>query len=237
MRLFNGSETRILVIAAHADDEVLGACGYLFLALQAGASVHIAILSTDSSSRDINDDTKNNLKNRRIAAARNNAKLMGWTLSLYDYPDNSFDTVGFLNIAKTIEREIADFNPTILLTHFPGDISKDHQIVSSAAITATRPLALHSPATILFFEICSSTHWWFGLPNNSFTPNLWVPLGTDAWQAKVQAIQSYADELREWPHPRSLDGIHVQAKYRGSEIGINMAEAFIIARTIATVAQ
>lgn len=235
MQLFNGSETRILVVAAHADDEVLGPCGLLTLAIRSGASVHVAILSTDSSSRNIDHNLREHLKRRRISAAKENAGALGWSLSLHDYPDNAFDTVGLLKITKSIEQEIVAFKPTILLTHFPGDINRDHQIVSSAAITASRPLSPHSPNLILFFEVFSSTHWGFGLPNNFFAPSLWVPLDTDSMRAKTRAIETYADELRQWPHRRSIEGIQVQAKYRGSEIGEELAEAFVIARAVAKI--
>lgn len=226
---------RILVVAAHADDEVLGAGGTLTQAIRLGASAHVVILSTDSLSRNVDDEKKAYLKKRRIDAANEAAKFGGWSLSLYDYPDNSFDTVSHLNITKLIEKEITAFKPSVLITHFPGDINKDHQIIASAAVTASRPYSAFFPPTILFFEIPSSTHWGFGLPNNSFTPSLWVSLSVDDLTAKTHAIGIYADELRQAPHPRSVEGIQIQARYRGSEIGTDMAEAFVIARTITRV--
>ncbi len=233
MKLFSGADARILVVAAHADDEVLGASGTLFSALRSGAAVHVLILSVDSSSRSLNEPTREALKRSRQHAAQQTAELMGWSLAMYDYPDNAFDTLPHLSIVKAIEKEIAAFQPTVVLTHFHGDISRDHQIAASATVTALRPVPERVPATLLFFEIRSSTGWGFGLPDGVFTPNLWVPLDAPAWQAKELALNAYKEELRDWPHPRSREGLLALAKYRGSELGVEMAEAFIVARAVA----
>jgi LmbE family N-acetylglucosaminyl deacetylase len=232
MNPFGNSAARILVIAAHADDEVLGAGGALFSAIRAGSSVHVAILSTASSSRGLDDAAQLRLQTRRIEAAQAAARMMGWTLSLHDYPDNAFDTYGLLTIAKTIEQEIASFKPTLLLTHFPGDLSTDHQQVATATLAVSRPIGRHAPSTVLFFEIASSTNWSFGQTTAQFAPSLWVELDEAAFQAKARAIELYADEMREWPHRRSLEGIRVQARYRGSEVSLDMAEAFVVARSV-----
>lgn len=227
-------DTRILVVAAHADDEVLGAGGTLYSAIRTGASVHVLIMSTGSLSRDIDEANRATLKERRIHSATAVATTMGWTLSLCDFPDNAFDTIRSLDITKSIEATIIDFKPDVIMTHYPGDISRDHQIVSSSVVAASRPTGddVNTPA-ILYFEVASSTNWNFGIPENKFQPNFWVKLDDDSLQSKLKAIQEYSDELREWPHPRSIESLTVQAKYRGAEIGEKISEAFIIARQVA----
>ena len=234
--MLNGPNARILVVAAHADDEVLGAGGTLYMAIQSGASIHVLILSTDSSSRDIDDAKRTEMKERRISASKSVAATMKWELSLFDYPDNAFDTVCTLDINKAIEKVIKSYQPTVIITHSPHDLSRDHQIVSSSVITASRPYGdgSHAP-TILYCEIASSTNWNFGIPENSFRPNLWVALDQQSLQSKLDSMKKYSDELRAWPHPRSIEGVTIQAKFRGSEVGVELSEVFVIARHISSV--
>ena len=49
---------------------------------------------------------------------------------------------------------------------------------------------------------------------------------------KTKAMSFYKSELKEYPHPRSLDGIEVLAKKRGMEVGLKYAEAFMLLREI-----
>ena len=48
------------------------------------------------------------------------------SLNFYDFPDNSFDKVNILEIAKIIEK-IKSFKPDTIFTHFENDLNIDHQ--------------------------------------------------------------------------------------------------------------
>ena len=39
-------------------------------------------------------------------------------------------------------------------------------------------------------------------------------------------------EMREWPHPRSIEGVTHLAKWRGASVGVDAAESFIVGRII-----
>lgn len=228
----NAREGRILVIAAHGDDEVLGAGGALADAARVGFGVKVVILSVASDSRDLDPETRLRFKDERIAAARAAAAIGGWSLDLHDFPDNRFCTVPRIDLVKVIERTVAETSPTMVMTHFPGDLSRDHQITAAATRTAVRPDGLTLPADLVFFEVQSSTEWCEQAIGNSFCPTLWYPLTDEAWQAKIRALACYESELRRWPHPRSQEGVDVLARYRGSQIGVPLAEAFMLARGV-----
>jgi len=227
-----GSGQRILVVAAHADDEVLGAGGTLAAAVRSGAAARVVILSVASTSRDTDEATRRGLTERRVTAARSAAELGGWSLELHEYPDNAFDTVRQLDLVKIIEQEILSFTPSIVLTHFHGDLSRDHQITAAVTATAARPTGTKLPPALAYFEIRSSTEWAGTLAGDGFRPSLWVPLEAESWRSKLRALEFYADELRPPFHPRSLPGVEALARYRGTEIGVEFAEAFVLGRGI-----
>jgi len=45
-------------------------------------------------------------------------------------------------------------------------------------------------------------------------------------------MSGYKSELKEFPHPRSLEAISALAKMRGAAVGVEAAEAFRLVREI-----
>lgn len=222
---------RILVVAAHPDDEVLGCGGTMAKMAQDGAEVHILILGEGITSRQairIKKATKKQLvelKNHIKTAA----KIIGAKQTyVYDFPDNRFDTVALLDIIKVIERVKAEVGPEVIYTHYQGDLNVDHRRVFNAVLTACRPLASESVKEIYSFEVPSSTEWSAAEP---FRPSVYVDI-EDTLEQKIAALRAYRGEIRAWPHPRSAEAIRIFAQKRGCEAGLNMAEAFQLVRKI-----
>ena len=215
----------ILVIAAHPDDEILGCCGTLLKYLANGSSVKIIYLSDGESSRDnINCQNINERKQQCLSAL----SVMGIEdFTFYDFPDNIFDSIPLLNIVKVLEDEIKNFMPTKIYTHHPHDLNIDHMLTSKALITAARPLPNSTISEINFFEIPSASNWNFS--EKYFSPNKFVDI-TEYWDKKIECLKQYSNELREFPHPRSLQSLTSLAIYRGSLIGCEKAESFFIHR-------
>jgi LmbE family N-acetylglucosaminyl deacetylase len=224
---------KILVIAAHPDDELLGCGGTLLHYKQSGYKIKIIFLSDGESSR---PNKKSNIK-KLILKRANQAELICKKCKFLkpvfgNLPDNRLDTVSFLSIVKLIEKEIKNFKPEIIFTHFENDLNIDHQLTFKAVITATRPLSKSFVKKILSFEIPSSTDFNFTKNNKKiFNPNYYVNISNFV-KKKSNLIKIYKDELRPWPHPRSIKSIENLAKYRGSQIGIKYAEAFILIRQL-----
>jgi LmbE family N-acetylglucosaminyl deacetylase len=220
---------RILVVAAHPDDEILGCGGTLAKHINNGDSVRVLFLSDGVNSRESSD--LNELKIRKINASKA-CEIIGINdLSFADFPDNKLDTVPLIDIVKCIENDLKNFKPNLVYTHSNLDLNIDHQIVNRALITATRPQIDCSVKTILAFEVLSSTEWFFSENVPAFKPN-WFEDISFTLDKKISAIKIYKDELRAYPHPRSLKSIKNLAEIRGASVGVNAAEAFSLIRHI-----
>jgi LmbE family N-acetylglucosaminyl deacetylase len=225
-----GPDARVLVVAAHADDEALGAGGTIARARAAGAAVQIFVCSHAVHSRNLEAGVAAHIEAQRRTATQKAASHLGATLTLLDLPDNAFDTVPLLDLVQVLEAVMSHFRPTAILSHFAADLSRDHELVQRAVMTAARPIPGRAPS-LLSFEIRSATDWAVG-GGAPFAPSVWVALDERAWQTKLELLDIYADELRAWPHARSVEGIDALARYRGSQVGVDRAEAFALLRTV-----
>jgi hypothetical protein len=99
-------------------------------------------------------------------------------------------------------------------------------------MVACRPASGRSTPSVLAFEIRSSTDWSAGAVDRAFAPSVFVGLDDAAWAAKLAALECYSDELRDPPHARSLEGIDALARYRGTQVGLPRAEAFVLLRSV-----
>lgn len=220
---------KILVISAHPDDETLGCGGYI-LKYNKKFDFYSAFFCNGVSSRKIQNSKINNLIKRRKNAFVKASKMLGIKKFYgFDYPDNQLDKVPLLEIIKKIEELIKIIKPAKIFTHSDLDLNIDHKIISKAVITATRPINKVVVNEVLFFEILSSSEWSFN--ENKFSPNLYTDI-SDQIKRKISVFKCYKDELRKFPHPRSIEGIKILSQYRGMESGTKYAESFKIVRSI-----
>jgi LmbE family N-acetylglucosaminyl deacetylase len=222
----------ILIIAAHPDDEILGCGGSASRFVREGYDISTLILGEGITSRDLRRDAckrENNILEIKKQITDAN-KLIGVNkVYALNYPDNRFDTVPMLDLVKEIEKIKDELKPTTIFTHYKGDLNIDHRITSTAVLTATRPLPSENLEEIYFFEILSSTEWNY---SSNFRPNLFIEISEEDLSKKLSAMGVYTGELRNYPHPRSLEGIKVSAKYRGMGVGKKYCESFQIARSV-----
>ena len=223
---------RVLVIAAHPDDEVLGCGGAVAKLADSGTQAHIAFLADGVSARDVDHTSRQPELNSRREAARQACDTLGAvSVTFDDLPDNRLDTVALLDIVRPIESLIAEHRPDTIFTHHAGDLNIDHRRVHQAVMTACRPQLGHPVRTLLFFEVPSSTEWQSPGPAPVFTPNWFVDISASL-ERKLTALDAYATELRPWPHPRSRQGVEYLARWRGATIGVDAAEAFMLGRRL-----
>ncbi len=223
----------ILIVAAHPDDEVLGAGGTIAKYTEMGVVVNMAFLADGVFSRVGDHLAQNQALLGRRKAARKASDILGATsVSFADFPDNRMDTIPLLEITQTVESLIAKHQPDTVFTHHSGDVNIDHRRLHEAVVTACRPQQGHPVKTLLCFEVPSSTEW--QLPGSAppFTPNWFVDISTTLVR-KLAALEAYKEELRPWPHPRSIRGIEHLSHWRGATIGVDSAEAFILGRQLA----
>jgi len=223
----------VLVVAAHPDDEVLGCGATLAKHARAGDRVFVQILGEGGTAR----AGRGKVGVKRVAelqrcAAKAAKVLKVKDLTMSGLPDNRFDGLELLEIVQHVERAIERYQPEVIYTHFWADLNVDHRLTCQAVVTAGRPMGVPAVRRVAAFEVLSSTEWSFGTVGPSFEPNVFERLDEELLEAKVEAMSCYPRELREWPHPRSPEGIEVLARRRGSQCGAGLAEAFTLIREV-----
>ncbi len=221
----------VLVVAAHPDDETLGAGGSIARWTAEGREVAWLVLGEGSTSRSAGDDpAAAAAAERQRSDCRAAAEVLGVTdVSFAGLPDQRFDRLDLVDVVALVQAEVDRVQPTVVVSHHRGDLNRDHRITAEAVLVATRPVGSTSVRTVLAFEVLSSTEWAFD-PSTAFNPNLFVDV-TAHLEAKVAALASYSGEVRELPHPRSEEAVRALARLRGSTTGVEAAEAFQIVRS------
>ncbi len=225
---------KILVVAAHPDDEILGVGATVAKHAAQGDEVYALILGEGQTSRgehreDISAEVVKELHQNTLESA----KKVGYKEVYFaDFPDNRFDQVDLLDVVKAVEHKIKEIQPEIIYTHYSGDLNIDHQYTARAVLTATRPIGDYPVKEIYAFETLSSTEWNFDYSAQpAFCPNVYVDI-TEFYTNKEAAMNCYVSELCEYPHPRSLEGMDVLSRTRGIAAGMNRAEAFMLIRSM-----
>ena len=213
-------QNTILVIAAHPDDESLGLGGTIHKASQSGDIVDVLLLSSGVGSRITNREDSS----ARLAASKRALGLLGCRqIITADFPDNSFDSIDLLTIAKFIELKISELQPNIVFTNFHSDLNVDHRLTAEASLVAARPKPGSPVNELYFYEVLSSTGWQFGA--KQFRPTYFIDI-TESMGRKEAALLEYATEMDEPPSARSYESVRALAKFRGNFIGFEYAEAF-----------
>ena len=226
--------SKILVVAAHPDDEILGCGGTIAHHADAGDEVHVLIVAEGATSRqEQRNRTGATAELSALAqAAHQAAAILGAAgLELLDLPDNRLDSLDRLDLIKQIEARIHRHQPEVVYLHHAGDVNIDHRRLHEAVITACRPTPGHPVRRLLSFEVASSTEWQPPGSAPGFQPNWYVDI-TAQWQRKRQALEAYISEMRPWPHARSVEALEHAARWRGAQVGVEAAEAFCLLRQL-----
>lgn len=230
-------KNEVLVIAAHPDDEILGCGGTMAMHANKGDTVRVVILAEGITSRGKVRDRESNgkkLDELRADVHRANNVLGVHSIDLHDFPDNRMDSIERLEVVKVVEQFIDKYHPDIIYTHHKGDVNVDHRRIHDAVVTACRPMpGPHRVETLLFFEVASSTEWQPPGSAAPFVPNWFINI-SDELDNKINALKEYEGEMRPWPHARSLKALEYLAKWRGANIGVEAAEAFVLGRHLSS---
>ena len=215
---------KVLIVVAHPDDEVLGMGATIFKHVSNGDEIHLVITTegyTPPWSKEFIENMSKQMKK--------SSKILGIKkVYLLGFPTVKLDTIPQKELNDAISKVINDFKPDILYIPHKGDLNKDHRLIFEACLVASRPVN-HKIKRILSCEVLSETEW--GQAIEPFVPNLYVDIGKYI-NKKIEAFSAYKSEVREFPNPRSIEGIKSLARKRGSEVCLPYAEAFIIVREI-----
>ena len=217
---------KILIIAAHPDDEILG-CGGTISKLKDTNDINVLFMTDGVSARGKNK--KEIIKRKK--ACINLFKYLNLPKPIFfNFPDNGMDKIPLLKIIQKIEGKIKIYKPDTIFTHFSHCLNIDHRLTYEAVITACRPINKLSVKKILSFEIPSSTDWAL-FKGKNFQPNYYIDISRHL-KKKIDLIKFYKQELRNYPHSRSIKSIISLANVRGVSCGVKHAEGFYLNRFI-----
>lgn len=225
---------RVLVVAAHPDDEVLGCGGTIARHADAGDQVQVLIVAEGATSRQEQRDRLQACDelSALAQAAQTAGSILGAAgVELLDLPDNRLDSLDRLDLIKRIEQHIDRHQPQVVYVHHAGDVNVDHRRLHEAVVTACRPTPGHPVRRLLSFEVASSSEWQPPGSAPAFQPNWFVDISAQ-WQRKCEALLAYSSEMRPWPHARSLEALEHLARWRGAQVGVEAAEAFCLLRQL-----
>lgn len=225
--------SKVLVIVAHPDDEVLGMGGTIAKYVSSGVEVALLVVTDGSTSQYKNDPRLNKIIEDKKKETKSAAEILGISKVYYgEQPDMKLDMTEHTEVNAAIEAVIDEFDPDIVYTHFEGDVNKDHQCVYQSTLVACRPVPGQKIKELYSFSVPSSTEWSPQNPKTVFGPNVYVDIDGVFSEKKYSAMAAYETELRDYPHPRSIETLRILDQAVGLQVGLKCAESFIAHRIV-----
>ena len=226
---------RLLIIAPHLDDEVLGCGGLISVAKRAGAEVFV-MFATVGGTHEFSPAGASTACQRKCELANVAARLGldGYEI-LFDGQDSQgrLDMWPQVDLIRAIECQgplsINVLRPSHVLLPDIAGYHQDHRAVAQAAMTALRPgspALKHQPSCVLGYELVAD-HWTLAAARN---PTVFVELSESDLATKIDAMTLYTSQVREQPNPRYLGLLRGLAEIRGAQCGARLAEAFYCLR-------
>lgn len=219
---------KALVIAPHPDDEILGCGGTMHRLISQGD--HVEVVVCTKGWPPLFDDAQ--VQAVREHAKKANDQIGVRKLSFLDLPVTKLNTLPKHEINDVFAKLLARTQPDWLFLPHRGDRHEDHRQVFDACLVAARPQPTgHRIARILAYETISESHWTAPGIEPPFVPNVHIDI-TKHIAAKLDAFRRYQNQTHGFPHPRSVEGLEALARFRGSVIGVEAAEAFMLVREL-----
>ena len=216
---------KVLIVAAHPDDEVLGCGGTIARHADSGHQVQVLIVAEGSTRQQKRDRSQvsDGLSVLAEAAQAAGSILGAASIQFLDLPDNRLDSLDRLDLIKRIEESVERHQPECVYVHHAGDVNVDHRRLHEAVVTACRPTPDQVVRRLLSVEVESSTEWQPPGAATSFHPN-WFVDSSDQWEHKREALMAYSTEMRDEPHTRSMEASEHLARWRGAHVGVEDPE-------------
>ena len=218
---------KILVVAPHPDDEVLGCGGIISRYAKQGNQVYVCIATKGCAP--LFDEKDNAIDRKECLDAH---RILGVKETIFlDFPAAMLETVSRNDLNKAFIELIQKVRPDEVYIPHRGDMHADHKMIVDACMVALRPRYKHIVKRIYAYETLSETDW--DIPNtvNAFIPNVFVEITNDI-DDKVKAMKAYKHQICLAPNPRSKEGIIALAKHRGMTVNKEYAESFMLIRDI-----
>jgi N-acetylglucosamine malate deacetylase 1 len=216
---------KVVVFAAHPDDEVLGMGGTIAVHADRGDTVTVVCLTDGSSTQYAGNVALRNQKNAEAQAA---ARILGVDEYVHlDLPDMRLDTLAHVDLNQVVDQHLRERAPEVVYTAHP-DVNLDHRMLFDSVTVGSRPTPGQPVQRLLTYAPTSSTEW-TPAATNWFVPNWFVDI-TATFQRKVEAFACFETEQRPYPHPRNERALKAHAQFHGASVGCEYAEPFMLVR-------
>ena len=216
---------RLLVVAPHPDDEVLGTGGTVARFAANGGEATILTVAAHMPPLYSKDTHK-----QTIAEARKAHALLGVHESVFlDKPAVLLGQTPMHELNGLIVDVVKRVAPDVLLVPY-YDRHVDHRVIFDACMVAARPIGFGARISVVAaYETLSETHWNAPYVEPNFTPS-WVVDITEFVDTKIQAMRCYESQIHAFPAPRSAEALRALALFRGSQAGFGYGEAYHVIR-------
>jgi LmbE family N-acetylglucosaminyl deacetylase len=203
---------RVLIVAAHLDDEVLG-CGGVMQSIAQHGDVHVLNLCDKTNNHAVDLKMTRELREQSVKVS----KVLG--VPPYTHAGLRDESMDLMSAVDAIEGAILTHIPSVVFTHFKDDVNQDHRTAYEATMIAVGG----RPITVMSYEVLTCTE----RSGDMFAPNWFVPLRQEALDKKKEAMALYTSQVK---YPRDAEGIEVLARWRGLILPSRLAEAFILVK-------
>ncbi|WP_342541590.1 PIG-L deacetylase family protein [Paenisporosarcina sp. FSL H8-0542] len=214
---------KVLVFAPHNDDEVLGVGGTIAKYAAQGHEVFICEVTKSNTDEEIKEERSEALAAHHLLGVKETIFL--------DFPIVTLRETPLVKINAEFLKVVEDIRPNIAFIPHKGDMHMDHTVVSHSAMVALRPINGIKVENIYAYETLSETEWNLPTVDNAYMPNVWSDISKFI-DIKKEAMNCYQSQLKQPPHPRTLEIIEALAKLRGSTVGVPFAESFMLVRRL-----
>lgn len=231
-------DDKLLVIAPHPDDEVIGCGGLIQRVKKEQGKVFVLFMTVG----DTKDFTKKGLSKGadRMSEIEKVSKFLKYDKYHVAFPGDDYqlklDKLGQLAIMDVIERNsplaIEKIKPTIVAFPSVNSYNQDHVISAKAAHASLRVSSKdkYFVRTALSYEF-PADFWTTGLEPER---NVYLPLSKEEWKRKISALKLYKSQWRGFPSSRSERSLTSQAILRGNDCVSEFAEAYYLYRNVIT---
>ncbi|WP_046743497.1 PIG-L deacetylase family protein [Kordia zhangzhouensis] len=222
-------KNKILVVAPHADDEIIGCGATIAKAINKGDEVYIVIVTNANIGAPelFNEEAITKVREEALQAH----KYLGVSKTFFlDFPAPALNAFPEYKISVALSQIINEIQPNVLYVPHPGDLHQDHKAVYRASLVASRPQGNYNIKEIYCYETLSETEW-APYQEKAFIPNVFNDV-SEFFEKKIEAMKFFKSQIKEFPHTRSVETFEALAKFRGATVGVKRAESFIVERVI-----
>lgn len=216
---------KVLVVAPHPDDEILGVGATIAKHTKNGDDVEVVVVTRGS--KDVYDDeyVEEGRKQEKEACS-----ILGVRkISYLDFESPKMDTAIYIDVVGKIAEKVEEVKPDIVYIPHYGDMHFEHKKIAEMCMVALRPIEWKC-IKIYGYEVLSETGWDVPNANNDFIPNVYEDVSGEYIEKKIDALKVFKSQMKKYPSARSIKAIRSLSEFRGAMVGVENAESFMLIR-------